>query len=160
MFDIGWGELVVIGIVALIAIGPKELPTALRTLGQMMGKVRRMANEFQSQFQEAMREAEMADLKQQVDTLTSSFDPIETARKELEGAIEDKPAAPAPASAEVSAGSEPHPADSPSSGDQAAGTGAGSVAPLAPGESEPVRPAEPERLDGDAKPEAAGGHPA
>ncbi len=63
MFDIGWGELVVIGIVALIAIGPKELPTVLRTLGQFMGKVRRMAAEFQGQFQEAMREAEMADLK-------------------------------------------------------------------------------------------------
>ena len=49
MFDIGWGELVVIGIVALIAIGPKELPTVLRTLGQFMGKVRRMANGFQGQ---------------------------------------------------------------------------------------------------------------
>ena len=70
MFDIGWGELVVIGIVALIAIGPKELPGVLRTMGQWMGKVRRMAAEFQNQFQEAMREAEMADLKQQVDTLT------------------------------------------------------------------------------------------
>ena len=43
MFNLGWGELVVIGIVALIAIGPKELPTVLRTLGQYMGKVRRMA---------------------------------------------------------------------------------------------------------------------
>ena len=63
MFDLGWGELVVIGIVALIAIGPKELPTVLRTLGQWMGKVRRMANEFQGQFQEALREAEFADLK-------------------------------------------------------------------------------------------------
>ena len=82
MFDIGWGELVVIGIVALIAIGPKELPTVLRTLGQYMGKVRRMASEFQGQFQEAMREAEMADLKKQADDLESSvsdltsFDPI------------------------------------------------------------------------------------
>ena len=45
MFNFGWGELVVIGIVALIAIGPKELPTVLRTLGQWMGKIRRMANE-------------------------------------------------------------------------------------------------------------------
>ena len=98
MFDIGWGELVVIGIVALIAIGPKELPGVLRTMGQWMGKVRRMASEFQNQFQEAMREAEMADLKQQVDTLTSGFDPIETARKEIETAIDDKPAAPPAAS--------------------------------------------------------------
>jgi sec-independent protein translocase protein TatB len=92
MFDVSWTELVVVGVVALIAIGPKELPGALRTLGQWMGKIRRMAAEFQGQFQEAMREAEMAELKKQVDTLTSSFDPIETARKEIEGAMEDKPA--------------------------------------------------------------------
>ena len=71
MFDIGWGELVVIGIVALIAIGPKELPGVLRTLGQWMGKIRRMAAEFQGQFQEAMREAEMADLKKNADDLHS-----------------------------------------------------------------------------------------
>src|SRR3972149_8054487 len=63
MFDIGWSELVVIAVVALIAIGPRELPGALRTLGQWMAKIRQMASEFQSQFQEAMREAEMADLK-------------------------------------------------------------------------------------------------
>jgi len=61
MFDIGWGELLLIGVVALIVIGPKELPGALRTLGQWMGKLRRMASEFQGQFQEAMREAELAD---------------------------------------------------------------------------------------------------
>ena len=72
MFDIGWGELVVIGIVALIAIGPKELPTVLRTLGQYMGKVRRMASEFQGQFQEAMREAELVELKKQAEDLKSS----------------------------------------------------------------------------------------
>ncbi len=64
IFDIGWGELVVIGVVALIAIGPKELPTVLRTLGQYMGKIKRMSAEFQSQFQEALREAELSDLKQ------------------------------------------------------------------------------------------------
>src|SRR5262252_5561142 len=63
MFELDWGKLVIIGIVALIAIGPKELPTVLRTLGQYMAKIRRMAAEFQGQFQEAMREAEMAELK-------------------------------------------------------------------------------------------------
>jgi sec-independent protein translocase protein TatB len=72
MFDIGWGELLVIGIVALVVIGPKELPGVLRTLGQAMNKVRRMASEFQGQFQEAMREAEMQDIKKSVDELTSS----------------------------------------------------------------------------------------
>src|ERR1700716_848863 len=67
MFDIGWSELVVIAVVALIAIGPKELPGVLRTVGQWMGKARKMAAEFQGQFQEAMREAEMADLKKSFD---------------------------------------------------------------------------------------------
>jgi sec-independent protein translocase protein TatB len=90
MFDIGWGELLVIGIVALIAIGPKELPGALRTLGQWMGKLRRMASEFQGQFHEAMREAELADLKKQVDEMTTqaqsyaNFDPVSEVRKEFE----------------------------------------------------------------------------
>jgi len=100
MLELDWGKLVVIGIVALIVIGPKELPAVLRTAGQWIGKVRRMAAEFQGQFQEAMREAELAELKKQVDqisqtasNLPSHFDPIETARKEIEGAIEGKPAA-------------------------------------------------------------------
>jgi len=67
MFDIGWSEIAVIAVVALIAIGPKELPGVLRMVGQWMGKARKMAAEFQGQFQEAMREAEMADLKKSFD---------------------------------------------------------------------------------------------
>jgi sec-independent protein translocase protein TatB len=69
MFDIGWSELVVIAVVALIAIGPKELPGVLRMVGQWMGKARKMAAEFQGQFNEAMREAEMADLKKSFDDI-------------------------------------------------------------------------------------------
>ena len=68
MFDISWTEFLLIGVVALIVIGPKELPGVLRTLGQYTRKVRGMAAEFQNQFNEAMREAEMADLKKEVDT--------------------------------------------------------------------------------------------
>jgi sec-independent protein translocase protein TatB len=67
MFDIGWSEFALIAVVALIAIGPKELPGVLRMVGQWMGKARKMAAEFQGQFQEAMREAEMADLKKSFD---------------------------------------------------------------------------------------------
>jgi sec-independent protein translocase protein TatB len=90
MFDIGWSELLLIGIVALVAIGPKELPTVLRTLGQWMAKLRRMATEFQNQFHEAMREAEMADLKKQVDDITATakgyanLDPVSEVRREFE----------------------------------------------------------------------------
>jgi sec-independent protein translocase protein TatB len=83
MFDIGWSEIVVIGVVALIVIGPKELPGVLRAVGHWTTRIRRMASEFQSQFQEAMREAEMADLKKEVDNLNdtakgfaSQFDPL------------------------------------------------------------------------------------
>ncbi|MEA2944195.1 MAG: sec-independent protein translocase protein TatB [Bradyrhizobium sp.] len=72
MFDIGWSELVVIAVVALIAIGPKELPGVLRMVGQWMGKARKMAAEFQGQFQEAMREAEMADLKKTFDEVKAA----------------------------------------------------------------------------------------
>jgi sec-independent protein translocase protein TatB len=73
MFDISWGKLVIIGVVALLVIGPKELPSVLRQVGQWMSKIRRMASEFQGQFQEAMREAEMADLKKQFDETTSGI---------------------------------------------------------------------------------------
>jgi sec-independent protein translocase protein TatB len=76
MFDIGWSELVVIGVVALIAIGPKELPGVLRMVGQWMGKARKMAAEFRGQFDEAMREAEMADLKK-------TFDDVRDAARDL-----------------------------------------------------------------------------
>jgi sec-independent protein translocase protein TatB len=120
MFDIGGGELLLIGIVALIAIGPKELPTVLRTLGQWMGKLRRMASEFQNQFQEAMREAEMADLKKQVDEMTSqaqsyaNFDPVgevrrefESAQQQIESAVAEKPTAETPSPITASAGGAP-----------------------------------------------------
>jgi sec-independent protein translocase protein TatB len=66
-FDIGWTEIALIGGVALIAIGPKELPGALRTAGQWVGKARRLAQDFQSQFQEALREADIAEMKKQFD---------------------------------------------------------------------------------------------
>ncbi len=128
MFDIGWGELLVIGIVALIAIGPKELPSALRTLGQMMTKVRRMASEFQNQFQEAMREAELADLKKEVDEMAAQaadytrFDPIEDIRKDLEKAAGDLPpldGQPASAPAPMASGPPAGDASAPAASEQA-----------------------------------------
>jgi sec-independent protein translocase protein TatB len=85
-------------VIALVVIGPKELPAVLRTVGQWMGKIRRMAAEFQGQFQEAMREAEMADLKKSIDAITdatrgigSGFDPLSSVTKNIEGAFQEKP---------------------------------------------------------------------
>jgi sec-independent protein translocase protein TatB len=92
MFDISWTEFLLIGVVALIVIGPKELPGVLRTLGQWTRKVRGMAADFQNQFQEAMREAEMADLKKEVDDLAHDFkhfDPLKSVRDDVEAAGKD-----------------------------------------------------------------------
>jgi len=92
MFDISWTEFLLIGVVALIVIGPKELPGVLRTFGQWTRKVRGMAADFQNQFQEAMREAEMADLKKEVDDLAhdfKNFDPLKGVRDGVEAAGRD-----------------------------------------------------------------------
>ena len=100
MFDIGWSELVVIGVVALIVIGPKELPSVLRNIGQMMSKLRSMASEFQGQFQEALREAELDELRKQAEKLSSEVtaaatNPLEKTTTELQAIIDapEKPAA-------------------------------------------------------------------
>ena len=100
MFDIGWSEFAVIAVVALIAIGPKELPGVLRMVGQWVAKARKMAGEFQGQFQEAMREAEMADLKKSFDEVKqaasgfASGDIMTSLQKDVSSAlsVEDKPA--------------------------------------------------------------------
>ena len=89
MFDISWTEFLLIGVVALIVIGPKELPAVLRTLGQWTRRLRSMAADFQNQFQEAMREAEMADLKKQVDDIAhdiKNYDPLQDVRTDVEAA--------------------------------------------------------------------------
>jgi sec-independent protein translocase protein TatB len=107
MFDISWSEFLLIGVVALVVIGPKELPTVMRTLGQWTRKVRTMASEFQNQFQEAMREAEMTDLKKQVDDMArdvkdhvTQLDPLKEVRADVASVGEDVKrslAAPSPA---------------------------------------------------------------
>jgi sec-independent protein translocase protein TatB len=101
MFDISWTEFLLIGIVALIVIGPKELPGVMRTMGQWTRKLRSMASDFQHQFQEAMREAEMTDLKKQVDDMAhdlKNYDPLQGVRTDVEAIgkdIESSVAAPA-----------------------------------------------------------------
>src|SRR5262249_27876204 len=144
MFDIGWSEFVLIAVVALIAIGPKELPGVLRMVGQWMAKARKMAAEFQSQFQEAMREAEMADLKKSFDEVKEAASGLTkgnimtSLQKDVSDALRiddiDKPAT-APASA-----IEPSIATSPeTSASEATAT---EPLPTTPAE---VQPAEPPR---------------
>ena len=89
MFDIDSGKLLIIGIVALVVIGPKELPGVLRQVGNALGKVRRMAAEFQGQFMEAMRESELEELKKDVEKMSESanftnFDPLADVKSQLQ----------------------------------------------------------------------------
>lgn len=69
MLDIGGAELLVIAIVALVVIGPKELPAMLRTIGRAIGMVKKQAQEFRNQFDEAIRDSEFDDLKKSVSEL-------------------------------------------------------------------------------------------
>ncbi len=100
MLDMSWGEVMLIGGVALIVIGPKDLPKALRTVGQVTTKLRRMAGEFQMQFNEAIREAELDEVRKEVDGIRdtvrggSMFNPVQTIRDELRGAVEGRPTKP------------------------------------------------------------------
>ena len=111
MFDIGWSELMVIAVVALVVIGPKDLPRAMRVVGQWTARMKKMAREFQGQFNEALREAELEDVKKGVEAI-GKIDPMAGVRKELasvESSVRnlDKPAAPAPASPPAPAGTAP-----------------------------------------------------
>jgi len=63
MFDFAWSEILLIGAVALIAIGPKDMPAAIRTISSMIKKARRMAAEFQTHVDEMVREADLGDVK-------------------------------------------------------------------------------------------------
>ena len=63
MFDIGWSELLVIALVAIVVVGPKELPRVLRSFGNYAGKLKRTAAEFRRQFDEAMLESELEDMR-------------------------------------------------------------------------------------------------
>lgn len=71
MFGLDFSEILIIGVVALVVVGPKELPQLMRTVGQWAGKARRMASEFQGQMNEAIREAELDDVRKSVDDLRS-----------------------------------------------------------------------------------------
>ena len=94
MFDFDIGKLMVVGIVALAVIPPKDLPRVMRTVGQVVGKMRRMAAEFQGQFMDAMKEADLDSVKKEFEQLEhaakvdTSFDPAALMRDEMTQAVE------------------------------------------------------------------------
>lgn len=114
MFDIGWPELFLIGVVALIVIGPKDLPVAMRAAAKFFSKLRGLSQEFQSSVAEVMREAELDELRRKVErasrmdpanavksvvdptgSLSADFDPAEFAGKLKQTVEGGPPTAPA-----------------------------------------------------------------
>ena len=93
MFDIDTGKLLIVGVLALIVIGPKDLPRVMRQVGQAIGRVRRMASEFQGQFMDAIKDAEIDDIRKELSTLSETaqldvhFDPARDIQSELTGAM-------------------------------------------------------------------------
>jgi sec-independent protein translocase protein TatB len=69
MFDIGWSELLVIAVVAIVVVGPKDLPKLMRGFGHYAGKLRRAASDFQHQFEEAMRESEVEEVRKAIESV-------------------------------------------------------------------------------------------
>jgi sec-independent protein translocase protein TatB len=112
MFDIGWSEILVIAVVAIIVVGPKELPRMLRTFGRTMGTVRRTANDFKRQFDEALREAEReVDLEDTRKSLKSIGNPIADIKKTLDGPAVARPVSAAAVAAAAPPTDAAEPAD-------------------------------------------------
>jgi sec-independent protein translocase protein TatB len=147
MFDLDVSKMIIVGIVALAVIPPKDLPRVMRTVGQTVGKMRRMAAEFQGQFMEAMREVEReADLdsvKKEFQAINdqakidTNFDPVGMMRDDMTKAVADSTSAP------VAAASDPGKSEVGAS--EIALTGPEPAATVAPAhkEAEPETPAAP-----------------
>ena len=126
MFDFDVGKLMIFGIVALAVIPPKDLPRVMRTVGQYVGKMRRMASDFQGQFMDAIKESELDSVRKELDEIKNAakvdtnFDPANLMRDNMQRAVEgpapyetvkvDAPAPPAePAAIEAPEKTASHP---------------------------------------------------
>jgi sec-independent protein translocase protein TatB len=99
MFNLDWSELLIIAVIAVLVVGPKELPGMLRTMGRYAGKMRKVAGEFRAQFDQAMREAELdglQDAMRETKSALSQVNPVGELRKavnEAEKSVKDVPKA-------------------------------------------------------------------
>ncbi|MSP48408.1 MAG: twin-arginine translocase subunit TatB [Alphaproteobacteria bacterium] len=87
MLDVSWQEILVIAVVAVVVIGPKDLPVAIRTVAQWVKKAREMAGEFQRGVDEMVREADLSDVRKQVEQVATGV--VDDIGKMADGAIED-----------------------------------------------------------------------
>jgi sec-independent protein translocase protein TatB len=95
MFEVAWSELLLVAIVAILVVGPKELPGLMRTAGRMLAKLRRTADDFRKQFDEAVKEAGGEDLQREMNALRQ-HNPINQIRNSIEEAARDPYRPPTP----------------------------------------------------------------
>jgi sec-independent protein translocase protein TatB len=89
MLDVSWQEIMVIAAVAIIFVGPKDLPGAIRTVAQWLRKAREMAGEFQRGVDEMVREAELADVRKQVEQVATGLtEDVKKSMDEVKGSID------------------------------------------------------------------------
>ncbi|MBS9720674.1 twin-arginine translocase subunit TatB [Tianweitania sp. BSSL-BM11] len=166
MFDIGWTEMLVIAVVMIVVVGPKDLPRMLRTFGKFTAKMTSMAGDFRKQFDDALKEAELDDVRKSVNDLRSlnpkneirkALNPLEKAAADVRAGMDQvmRPSTPAPSTPASTEATAVEPlktgataAPSALTGEapkEASGLGAGALAqpvePLAP--VAPVAPAAP-----------------
>jgi sec-independent protein translocase protein TatB len=110
MLDFSWGHILILLIVALVVVGPKDLPRLMRIVGQWTGKARAMANEFRKSFDDMARQSELDELRKEIEGLRTAR-PFADVEKELNSAIvpDDMKSAPAMAQAAPSVSLEPEP---------------------------------------------------
>ena len=155
MFDIGWTELLLIGIVALIVVGPQDLPRMFAALGRFTAKAKAMGREFQRAMDDAAKESGMADTAKDLRSMTSKkglgLDRLEDAARKFEKWDPSKSASKkAPAGSETAKLAEKRAADAETRKAAAAGAGAGSAADTAE-----AKPASPKKQGGPKKASAA-----
>ena len=157
MFEIGWTEMLVIAVVMIVIVGPKDLPKMLRAFGRTTAKMRSMAGDFQRQFNEALKEAELEDVKKSVDSLKSlnpaaeikkQLNPFEKAAADVRAGLDslkpnpDEPASPVAHAAEpLKAGAAPIPGEA--ANPEQAASSAAAPAPVPAPAAAPVPTATP-----------------
>lgn len=143
MFDIGWSELLLVLVVALVVVGPKDLPRLIRMVGRWVGKARRMADQFRAGFDELTRETELDELRREISALRG-HNPVTRFQEEFNRSIlrAGAPAA-TPATESPSAGTSETPAVAEPAPPLAAETPAAAVEPDAPRREPPSAGATP-----------------
>ncbi|MFV0297353.1 MAG: Sec-independent protein translocase protein TatB [Hyphomicrobiaceae bacterium] len=148
MFDLTSSKLLILAVVALIVVGPKDLPALLRTIGRYVGMVRRQAEEFRRQFDDAIRESEFADIKKELQqfgddtsaTLHKATESIENDMKDLNRDIDDRLKSQTTTSSHDDAASSSH--------DGAAGDPGAAASEAVSSLPQPPVPAAPRPVDG------------